>query len=515
MNSNEVRKSFLDFFKSKVHTIVDSSSVVPLNDPTLLFTNAGMNQFKNVLLGKEKRNYSRAASSQKCIRAGGKHNDLEMVGRDGRHLTFFEMLGNWSFGDYYKKEAIQFAWEYLTGVLKIDKNRLYASVYKDDDEAYEIWHKVIGLEKSRIYRLGDIENGDEENFWSMGEIGPCGPCSEIYYDQGPDVIKCNNTNCTVECECGRFIELWNNVFMQYNRDSSGKFNPLPMQSVDTGLGLERLAAIMQNVPSIFYTDLFMPIIKVIEKISNKKFAHDNATPFRVISDHIRTLTFAIADGCLPSNEGRGYVLRRILRRAARFGKVLEINEPFLFRLVDTVGSILGETYPEIIDKRDYLKAVIKAEEERFNITLDNGITLFNKKAKTILSEGKTIFAGKDAFVLYDTYGFPLDLTIVMAEEKNLTVDEEEYNKEMEQQQKRARETAKFAIDSIEEVNWINVNNLKENSFDGYNNFTIKTKIIKYRQSKDRIDIILEKNPFYAESGGQVSDKGIIKAQDFF
>jgi len=390
MQSKEIREKFLNFFKEKDHTIVASSSVIPENDPTLLFTNAGMNQFKNVLLGKEKREYKRAASSQKCIRAGGKHNDLEAVGKDGRHLTFFEMLGNWSFGDYYKKEAIEFAWEYLTEVLRLDKNLLFVSIYKDDEESFKIWHNIIGLSKERIYRFGDITKGDEENFWSMGEIGPCGPCTEIYYYQ--ENVKCDNPNCNVDCGCDRYIELWNNVFMEFNRDSSGNLQPLPMKSVDTGMGLERLTAIMQKVNSVFLTDLFLPIINNVEKISNKKFTNENATPFRVISDHIRTLTFAISDGCLPSNEGRGYVIRRILRRASRFGKVLEINQPFLYRLVDVVGNILGESYPEIIEKREYVKEIIKNEEERFNQTLDNGIYLFNKKVEQLKSENKKIFS---------------------------------------------------------------------------------------------------------------------------
>lgn len=514
MTSNQIRNSFLEYFKSKNHTIVKSSSVIPENDPTLLFTNAGMNQFKNILLGKEKRDYTRAASVQKCIRAGGKHNDLESVGRDGRHLTFFEMLGNWSFGDYYKKEAIQFAWEYLTEIVKLDKNKLYVSVYTDDDESYNIWHKTIGLAKDRIFKFGDINKGDEENFWSMGDIGPCGPCSEIYYDQGANAVECSNPNCTVGCNCDRYIELWNNVFMEFNRTSTGKLNSLPMKSVDTGMGFERLTAILQNVNSAFLTDIFMPIIESIEKISGKKFNEETATPFRVICDHIRTLTFAIADGCLPSNEGRGYVLRRILRRVSRFGKLLDINHAFLFKLVDVVGIILGETYPEIIEKRDYIKEVIKSEEERFIMTLDNGIALFNKKVETILSEGKNIFPGKDAFILYDTFGFPLDLTKIMAEEKNLQVDINEYNIEMEKQQLRARISSTFKIDGIEESEWVEMKNFKSNEFIGYDNLAVKTSVVKFRKSDERVDLILEKTPFYAESGGQVSDTGKIRNENF-
>lgn len=512
MKSKEIRNSYLTFFEKKAHQIVDSSKVVPESDPTLLFTNAGMNQFKDTLLGKEKRDYTRAVSSQKCIRAGGKHNDLETVGKDGRHLTFFEMLGNWSFGDYYKKEAITYAWEYLTEVLKLNKNSLYVSVYKDDDESYKIWNETIGLDKARIFRFGDIEKGDDENFWSMGDIGPCGPCTEIYYDQ-EQIDKCSSNKCQVGCECDKYIELWNLVFMEFNRDSDGNFNPLPMKSVDTGLGLERLTAVLQKKESPFFTDLFDPIITKIEKISNIKINKENITPFRVICDHIRTLTFAITDGAMPSNEGRGYVLRRILRRASRYGKLLNIHNPFLYKIVDTVVNILGDVYNEITLQKEFVKEVIKSEEERFNLTLDNGIVLFNKKAESLLKENKKIFPGKEAFILYDTYGFPLDLTTIMAEEKGMTVDLKEYETEMKKQQNLARSSSAFKIDELEEKEWIVLNDKKENEFVGYNEYIVKTKIIKYRVKSDRIDLILFKTPFYPESGGQVSDTGIIKINE--
>ncbi len=512
MKTNEIRKLFLDYFKNLDHRIVPSSPVIPYDDPTLLFTNAGMNQFKDVLLGVEKRDYKRAASSQKCIRAGGKHNDLENVGFTARHLTFFEMLGNWSFGDYYKREAIHWAWQFLVDIVKLPKEKLWVSIYKDDDESYNIWHKEIGIAANKIIRLGDIEKGDEENFWSMGPTGPCGPCTEIHYDTGAE-CKFNNKECCPGCDCDRFLEIWNNVFMEFNRDEHGVLHKLKMKSVDTGMGLERLAAILQNKPTNFDIDIFQPIIKHIQDITGTEYTF-NPAPFRVIADHIRCLTFAIADGALPSNEGRGYVLRRILRRGLRFGKKLNIDKPFMYILVDDVCATLGDEYPEIIKRKDHIQKVIKSEEERFLQTLDRGLEIFNKLVDDLKAKNKKIMDGKDAFVLYDTYGFPLDLTELMCREIGLKVDIETFNEEMRKQQETSRSHSKFSANyDVDDLKF----NLLENEiseFVGYENESIDTRIIAYRENNNKIEIILKNSPFYAESGGQVGDTGIIKGANY-
>jgi len=507
----EIRKLFLEYFKELGHTIVESSPVIPLDDPTLLFTNAGMNQFKDTLLGKEKRTYTRAASAQKCIRAGGKHNDLENVGHTARHLTFFEMLGNWSFGDYYKLDAIKWAWVFLTEKIKLPPDRLYVSVYKDDDESYRIWNEIIGIPSERICRLGDIENGDEENFWSMGATGPCGPCTEIHYDTGA-ACNLNNPDCDVACDCDRFIEIWNNVFMEFNRDESGKLTPLKMKSVDTGMGLERLAAVLQKKNTNFDIDIFQPIITAVEKISGVKYS-DNPIPFRVISDHIRCVCFAIADGGLPSNEGRGYVLRRILRRALRYAKKLNINEPFLYRLADNVAASLGDVYKELLAKNEHIKRVVRAEEERFLQTLDRGIEIFGKIIGELSVSGRNIISGKDAFLLYDTFGFPLDLTELMAKEHNIKVDIDGFNLEMENQKEISKKHSKFAVDYSAEIKAFNLIDCPEidSAFIGYSNDSADTRIIGYREiQNNNIEIILKETPFYGESGGQVGDTGVIK-----
>ncbi|HRE41627.1 MAG TPA: alanine--tRNA ligase [Ignavibacteria bacterium] len=491
MKSNEIRKSFLEFFAEKKHTIVPSAPVVPFEDPTLLFTNAGMNQFKDVFLGNGKRDYTRATDTQKCIRAGGKHNDLEDVGKDGTHHTFFEMLGNWSFGDYYKKEAIEWAWELLTKVWKIDKSRLWVTVYKTDDEAYDIWINNTDVIKSHVLRFDE-----KDNFWEMGETGPCGPCSEIHYDFTENGCKADDVNAGID----DVMEIWNLVFIQYNRNSDGNLEPLPMKHIDTGMGFERVTRVLQNKTSNYDTDIFQPIIKKITEITGNKYEGEKISPMNAIADHIRTLTFAISDGAIPSNEGRGYVLRRILRRASRLARKLDYNEPVLYKLVDIVVEKFGDVFPEIVNKKEYAEKIIKAEEESFNLTLDKGIELFNDVYEKIKSNKDKIFPGKDAFKLYDTFGFPLDLTEVIAEEKGFKVDTKVFNEEMTKQKERARGARKETINSInrESVENLNVN---YNPYD-INSKGIETKIIGI----DEV-IYLETNPFYSESGGQISDTG--------
>lgn len=511
ISSNELRKMFLDYFKGKSHQIFESSPVVPYDDPTLLFTNAGMNQFKKIFLGEIKSELKRAASAQKCIRVSGKHNDLEEVGRDGRHHTFFEMLGNWSFGDYYKRESLKWGWDFLVNVLGLDPERLYVSVYKDDDESLDIWANEIGVSKEKIYRLGDIEKGDEENFWSMGETGPCGPCSEIYYDQGPDV-GCGKPDCSVTCGCDRFLEVWNHVFMQYNRDSSGKLSPLPFKSVDTGMGLERILAIVQNVTSNYETDLFEPIIKKLTQITGFSF-EEKKIQFQIICDHIRMLTFAISDGAFPSNEGRGFVVRRILRRAARQSRHLGLHKPFLYLLVPAVTEKMGGYYKEIVNKENLVMDIIKAEEEKFNRTLDKGLDLFNEQLKKLKDEGKNILDAKTIFTLHDTYGFPLDLTRVMCEENGILADEKGFEDLMEKQRDRSRTVkTQFDFSLIETEGW-EIIQKKDSLFCGYvfdqKDLTVQSNIISYFIDNDKILIFFEKTPFYAESGGQVADSGYI------
>jgi len=496
MNAKEIRQSFIDFFEKKNHKNIRSSSVVPIDDPTLLFTNAGMNQFKPIFLGDKNADAPRAVNSQKCIRVSGKHNDLEEVGVDTFHHTFFEMLGNWSFGDYYKAEAIQWAWELVTDIWKLDKKRLWATVYEEDDEAFELWKQVTDIAPERVLRCGK-----KDNFWEMGETGPCGPCSEIHYFIGDniDTQKASGVNNTDE-----YWELWNLVFIQYHRDESGKLNDLPAKHVDTGAGLERIVTVMKGKNSNYDTDLFLPIINKTEKISGKAYKK-NPVPFRVIADHIRMLSFSIADGAMPSNEGRGYVLRRILRRASRFGRMLNLQEPFLYRLVDSVGQILGEAYPEIIDKKNHIQNVIKAEETSFNTTLDRGLVHFDR----LIGGLKTnVIPGVEAFRLYDTYGFPLDLTELMAREKSLTVDIDGFTKAMDDQKSRAKAAGKFKA-SNGAIKWNVVSDDSDSQFVGYEVLKSKSSIRKWARSDNHILIVLDKTPFYAESGGQIGDKGAI------
>jgi alanyl-tRNA synthetase len=504
ITGKDIRQQFVEFFQSRGHTFVPSSPVIPVDDPTLLFTNAGMNQFKNIFLGLKEPDFPRAVNSQKCIRAGGKHNDLEEVGKDGYHHTFFEMLGNWSFGDYYKQEAITWAWELLTEVWKLPKDKLHATVHNTDQEAYELWKCQTDIAPDHI-----SYHGDKDNFWEMGETGPCGPCSEIHFDRGAgfcDQTDINDHVCKVNGDCGRYIELWNLVFIQYNRDEQGKLHALAQRYVDTGAGLERICQVLQGKTSNYHTDLFLPIIDKISAITGKTYSEDSGVSHRVIADHIRCLSFALADGGFPSNEGRGYVLRRILRRAARHGRLLNMHEPFLHRLVDTVIEIMGHHYHELIEKSHYIKAVIKAEEERFNQTLDNGLEKFNEVVTRLKDE---TIPGNEAFILYDTYGFPLDLTVILAEEKGLGVDLIGFEAEMAKQKTKAREASNFKL-SNDQMDWIELSGGQTTEFAGYDHNSITTRILRYSLTEDNdICLQLAKTPFYAESGGQVADSGRI------
>jgi alanyl-tRNA synthetase len=492
MTAKEIRQSFLDFFKTKNHRIVPSAPVVPHDDPTLLFTNAGMNQFKDVFLGLGERDYKRAADTQKCIRVSGKHNDLEEVGVDTYHHTFFEMLGNWSFGDYYKEEAIQWAWELLTEVWQLPKERLYATVYKTDDEAYEIWKKY--LPENQIQRFGE-----KDNFWEMGETGPCGPCSEIHYDRTEDLSGAKLVNAGSP----DVIEIWNLVFIQYNRNTQGELEPLKAKHVDTGMGFERIVSVIQGTKSNYDTDVFMPIIQRISELSGKKYntelGNSDGIAMRVIADHLRTLSFAIADGALPGNEGRSYVLRRILRRASRYSRNLGFNEPLIYKLVPVLIDTLGDVFPELINEQNTIERVIKAEEESFLATLERGLA----KVEEIISNSSNknrIITGKDAFLLYDTFGFPLDLTQLIARERGFAVDTIEFDKFMESQRDRSRSARKVNLAEA-----VNLEGDFTTIFTGYNELKTNSKIIYIEENK----VILDKTPFYAESGGQVSDTGTL------
>ena len=496
MKTSDIRQAFLDFFNSKDHQVVDSSPLIPANDETLLFTNAGMVQFKDVFLGTDKRKYSRATTSQRCIRAGGKHNDLENVGYTLRHHTFFEMLGNFSFGDYFKEDAIKYAWEFLTDVLKLEKNKLWISVYKDDDEAEKIWIDVIGVDPSRIVRLGD-----EDNFWSMGDTGPCGPCSEIYYDHGDHI---EGTPPGSEGDEGdRFVEIWNLVFMQFNRDDSGKMTPLPKPSVDTGMGLERIAAVMQGVNSNYQTDLFKDLINA----SNRVLGNQESESHKVISDHIRSVSFLIADGILPENEGRGYVLRRILRRAIRHGYKMGATKPFLYELVDDLEKLMSEAYPLIKEKKEHIAQTIKDEEVKFFETLEKGIDILETAISKLDNE---VIPGDVVFKLHDTFGFPFDLTADIAREKGLKIDEDGFNKSMDQQKQTSKAGSSF-VSSLPAAAGV-----EETEFLGYETLESESKVLVLWRDQDRVDkvsesdevfIACEKTPFYAESGGQVGDTG--------
>lgn len=509
LSSKEIRSQFIEFFLERGHSFVHSSAVVPESDPTLLFANAGMNQFKNIFLGLKEPDVPRAVNSQKCIRAGGKHNDLEEVGKDGYHHTFFEMLGNWSFGDYYKKEAITWAWELLTEKWALPKNLLFATVHESDDEARQLWQEATDINPSHIEL-----HGDKDNFWEMGDTGPCGPCSEIHIDRG--IQACNKQGepahvCKVNGDCDRFIELWNLVFIQYNREDNRELTPLKNRFVDTGAGLERITQVLQNKNSNYETDLFMPIIEKIAMLSKTPYTQETGMGHRVIADHVRCLCFALADGGFPSNEGRGYVLRRILRRAARHGRLLGFAEPFLHSLVDSVVDIMGHHFEELKGKEAFIRMVIKAEEERFNKTLDTGLQKFDD---ICLRLDGNLIGGKDAFMLYDTYGFPLDLTMLLAEEKGFKIDHQGFEEEMEAQRVRARKASKFGA-GIALDDWIELHPPLPTLFTGYDKLQDTAFVQRYSISNDQIYALqLSQTPFYAESGGQVADTGKIYNDEF-
>ncbi len=511
MTSPEIRKSFLDFFAERGHKIVPSAPVAPLDDPTLLFTNAGMNQFKDVFLGTGTRPYRRAADSQKCIRVSGKHNDLEEVGFDTYHHTFFEMLGNWSFGDYYKEEAIRWAWELVTGVWGVPKSSLWTTVFREDDEAEALWKKVTDIGSGRVLRFAE-----KDNFWEMGETGPCGPCSEIHIDRGEgycDKKAVPGHVCAVNGGCARYIELWNLVFIQYNRDASGVLNPLASKHVDTGMGFERVVAVLQDKASNYETDVFTPLIKAVSEITGVSPEDPERLPaFRVIADHIRSLCFAVTDGALPSNEGRGYVLRRLLRRAARYGRTLGMNEPFMHELASVVVDTMAGAYPELRTMAGHTAHVIRSEEERFNEVLDRGIEIFETVSSDVLKRGGKAVPGAEAFRLYDTFGFPLDLTQLMAREKGLSVDAEGFEQEMEAQRCRAREGHKFA--AAEACDWDELSAGPHSEFVGYETLEAEARIRRMSRDGEGVRVVLDRTPFYAESGGQAGDQGVITGQGF-
>ena len=500
IKSSDIRQQFINFFISKKHLIKRSSSVVPLDDPTLLFINAGMNQFKPIFLDQETPSKTRLVNSQKCIRVSGKHNDLEEVGVDDYHHTFFEMLGNWSFGDYYKQEAIQWAWELLTEVWKIDKKRLWVSVYKEDDETKKIWINKTDIDPSRVLKCGK-----KDNFWEMGETGPCGPCTEIHYYFGDDIDNQDSKGVNND---DLYREIWNLVFIQYNRDKNGNLNDLPQKHVDTGMGLERIVGVLNNESSNYETDLFQPIIESIESASKVKYnATEQGIPHRVIADHIRMLCFSIADGAMPSNEGRGYVVRRVLRRASRFCRTLGMKNEFLYTLVDLVADIMKDSYIEVKEKKSHIKNVIKSEEESFGQTLDKGLEVFDSIIKNL---DKNIILGKDAFKLYDTYGFPIDLTRLMAKEKNISIDEKGFLNCMDRQKKRSKSKSDFKV-SDNKVEWVFEKEIKPSVFIGYSEPFSNSKITKFRNIGDnKFEIVIDVTPFYAESGGQIGDTGYIE-----
>jgi alanyl-tRNA synthetase len=501
MRHADIRKTFIDYFAANGHTVVKPSNIIPSDDPTLLFTNAGMNQFKDALLGREKRDYTRAANSQPCMRVGGKHNDLDAVGNDGRHNTWFEMLGNWSFGDYYKEEAIAFAWELVTKHYDIDTSRLYASVYKDDDESAALWKRIANLPNDRIVRLGDIDKGDEENFWSMGPVGPCGPCTELYYDQGAALGE-----DVVGGETDRYLEFWNLVFMEFNRDENGALTPLPMKSVDTGMGLERITAIKQGKTNVFHTDVFMPIIAEIAEKTGREFAGADAAAMCVVADHARALTFVVADGGVFDRAGRGYVLRRILRRATLHGHHLGMNEPWIHTLVPTVIDVTGHT---VVDPATVarVQAAIRDEEEKFFRTLDRGIVYFTKTLDTLKQGSGRNIGGDDAFLLYDTYGFPIDLTRILAEKEGYGVDLTAFDDKLEEQRTRSRDAGQF----YDEGGWETVATGPESGFAGYDIETLTVTPLRFRATETGYDLVLDKTPFYVEGGGEESDRGRLTA----
>ena len=512
MSTDEIRRAYLAFFESKGHQIVESSSLVPANDPTLLFTNAGMNQFKDTFLGLEKRSYTRATTAQRCVRAGGKHNDLENVGFTARHHTFFEMLGNFSFGDYFKHDAIAYAWEFLTSVLKLPADRLVVTVYETDDEAFEIWNKEVGIPADRIVRIGDKKDGkpfESDNFWQMGDTGPCGPCTEIFYDHGDHIW--GGRPGTPEEDGDRFIEIWNNVFMQFNRQADGTMEPLPKPSVDTGMGIERIAAIMQGVHSNYEIDIFQTLIKEAAKVIG--FEDLSNQSLRVVADHIRSCAYLISDGVMPSNEGRGYVLRRIIRRAVRHGNKLGAQGAFFYKLVGPLAEIMGTAGEELKAQQELVEKVLKIEEDNFGRTLDRGLTILNEALDNL--DGK-VLDGETVFKLYDTYGFPADLTNDVARERGFTIDEDGFEAAMEEQRQRARDAGNFGVDYNDAIKVD-----AETEFCGYSATDGEGEIVALYRDGVAVDsvnageevlVVLTNTPFYAESGGQCGDSGILTAE---
>ncbi|BBO73839.1 alanine--tRNA ligase [Desulfosarcina widdelii] len=516
MTGNEIRQLYLDFFQKHGHRVVRSSSLIPQDDPTLLFTNAGMVQFKRTFLGEEKRDYLRATTSQKCVRAGGKHNDLENVGYTARHHTFFEMLGNFSFGDYFKEKAVDFAWDLLTNGYGLPAEKLWASVYLDDDEAYDLWHKRIGIPESRMIRLGE-----EENFWAMGDTGPCGPCSEIHLDRGEE-HGCGRPDCDVACDCDRFLEIWNLVFMQFNRDEAGVMTPLPKPSIDTGLGLERMASVIQGTKTNFETDLIYPIIQRAEALAEKPYGESETddVAMKVIADHSRAAAFLIGDGVLPSNEGRGYVLRRIMRRAIRYGRNLGLNRPFLHETARVVFDIMAPAYPELKEASAFITNVIENEEVRFSETLDNGLRVLNDALADIRAKGETRVPGDLIFKLYDTFGFPVDIVRDVVRDEGLTLDTKGFDARMEHQRKQSR--SKIAFSGISDAYRQLSAAGEKPEFVGYGTLTCEAQVVLLVQdgngvdgadSGSEVEVVTTATPFYGEAGGQVGDRGTITAPD--
>lgn len=515
MKAQQIRETFLDFFAHRGHKIVKSSSLLPKDDPTILFTNAGMNQFKNLFLGLEKRSYTRAVSVQKCMRVSGKHNDLEQVGKTSKHHTFFEMLGNFSFGDYFKKEAIEFAWELVSRVFGLEEERLYPTIYEEDEEAFRIWNEVIGVPAARIFRFGK-----KDNYWAMGETGPCGPCSEIHYDLGEEIEE-GETYTLIEKGSDRFSELWNLVFMQFYQDKNGKLHPLPSPSIDTGMGLERTAAALQGKKSNFETDLFMPLIESVCELSQREYPADEEgdVSVRIIADHVRAVSFLIGDGILPSNDGRGYVLRRLIRRAYRHGNSIGLQKPFLYRLVGRVSDLMKDAYPELLASTEYISKLCLAEEERFSLTLSSGLGYLNEYIEEARRKGKDFLPGEKIFKLYDTFGFPLDLSQEIAEEEGLRVDIDGFSRELEAQRKRARLSWKGDVREKERKLFEKLKEIKV-KFVGYEKENIAEarvvalfrdgKRVKELKENEKGEVVLDLTPFYAEAGGQVGDKGLIK-----
>ncbi|MBI5889871.1 MAG: alanine--tRNA ligase [Nitrosomonadales bacterium] len=512
MKSSEIRQKFLDYFASKGHAVVASSSLVPHEDPTLLFTNAGMNQFKDVFLGFDKRPYTRAASSQKCVRAGGKHNDLENVGYTARHHTFFEMLGNFSFGDYFKRDAIKYAWELLTEVFKLPKDKLYVTVYAEDDEAYDIWTKEMGLTPDRVIRIGDNKGARyaSDNFWMMGDTGPCGPCTEIFYDHGAHIP--GGLPGTPEEDGDRYIEIWNNVFMQFNRDEAGVMHPLPKPSVDTGMGLERISAVLQHVHANYEIDLFQALIKAAARETNQ--SNLDQPSLRVLADHIRACSFLIADGVIPGNEGRGYVLRRIIRRAIRHGYKLGAREAFFYKMVPDLVEQMGGAYPELVAEHARVKGILKLEEERFFATIEHGMAILEAELAEMDKAGNKVFNGETAFKLHDTYGFPLDLTADICRERDVKVDDAAFNAAMARQKEQARAAGKFKMAANLEYSG------PATTFHGYDTLEHKGNILALYKDGTEVNelvegdlgvVVLDDTPFYAESGGQVGDSGELRS----